>query len=75
MARQKPRIGITLGAGSARGWAHIGVLQALVTAGIKPDLVCGTSIGALVGAVYAGDHLSELEEWVTALTWRKTEAA
>ena len=71
MARQKPRIGIALGAGSARGWAHIGALQALVAAGIKPDLVCGTSIGALVGAVYAGDHLAELEEWVTALTWRK----
>ena len=71
MAKRKPRIGIALGAGSARGWAHIGVLRALVEAGIKPDLVCGTSIGSLVGAVYAGDHLAELEEWVTALTWRK----
>lgn len=71
MVKRKPRIGIALGAGSARGWAHIGVLQALVEAGIKPDLVCGTSIGSLVGAVYAGDHLAELEEWVTALTWRK----
>lgn len=71
MARWKPRIGIALGAGSARGWAHIGVLQALVAAGIRPDVVCGTSIGSLVGAVYAGDHLDELEEWVTGLTWRK----
>lgn len=71
MARRKLRIGIALGAGSARGWAHIGVLQALAEARIKPDLVCGTSIGALVGAVYAGDHIAELEEWVTALTWRK----
>ena len=65
------RIGIALGAGSARGWAHIGVLRALLEAGIKPDLVCGTSIGALVGAVYASDHLDDLEEWVTLLTWRK----
>jgi len=71
MARRKPRIGIALGAGSARGWAHIGVLGALIDAGIKPDVVCGTSIGALVGAVYAGDHLADLEEWVAALTWRK----
>ena len=71
MAKRKPLIGIALGAGSARGWAHIGVLRALIESGIKPDLVCGTSIGALVGAVYAGDQLADLEEWVTALTWRK----
>src|SRR5690348_17458858 len=71
MARRKPRIGIALGAGSARGWAHIGVLQALQKSGIEPDVVCGTSIGALVGAVYANDTLPQLEEWVVALTWRK----
>lgn len=71
MAKRKPRIGIALGAGSARGWAHIGVLQALVEAGIVPAVVCGTSIGALVGAVYADDRLDALDPWVTALTWRK----
>ena len=71
MARRKLRIGIALGAGSARGWAHIGVLQALEAAGIKPDRVCGTSIGSLVGAIYANDDLARFEEWVTALTWRK----
>jgi NTE family protein len=71
MARRKPRIGIALGAGSARGWAHIGVLQALLEAGIVPESVCGTSIGALVGAVYADDEVAELERWVKALTWRK----
>ena len=71
MARRKHHIGIALGAGSARGWAHIGVLQALLEAGIVPDLVCGTSIGALVGAVYADDEIAELERWVSALTWRK----
>lgn len=71
MARRQTRIGIALGAGSARGWAHIGVLNALVAAGIQPEFVCGTSIGSLVGAVYAGGRLAELEEWVTALTWRK----
>jgi len=71
MARRKPRIGIALGAGSARGWAHIGVLRTLLEAGIVPESVCGTSIGALVGAVYADDQITELERWVTALTWRK----
>jgi NTE family protein len=71
MAKRKPRIGIALGAGSARGWAHIGVLQALRKSGVEPDIVCGTSIGSLVGAVHAGDRLDELEQWVGSLTWRK----
>jgi len=71
MAQRKPRIGIALGAGSARGWTHIGVLQTLVGAGIVPEVVAGTSIGALVGAVYADDDLAGLDRWVTALTWRK----
>jgi NTE family protein len=71
MPLRRPRIGIALGAGSARGWAHIGVLQALRKSGIEPEVVCGTSIGALVGAVYAGNRLDELEEWVGSLTWRK----
>jgi NTE family protein len=71
MAKRRPRIGIALGAGSARGWAHIGVLRALTKEGIEPDVVCGTSIGALVGAVYANDTLPQLEEWVLALTWRR----
>jgi len=71
MARRIPRIGIALGAGSARGWAHIGVLQALTEADIVPEVVCGTSIGALVGAVYADDRLPDLEQWVRGLTWRR----
>ena len=67
----RPRIGIALGAGSARGWAHIGVLQTLRKAGMAPDVVAGCSIGALVGAVYADDRLDELEQWVSSLTWRR----
>jgi NTE family protein len=69
--RHRHRIGIALGAGSARGWAHIGVLKALLEAGIVPESVAGTSIGALVGAVYADDELDALEDWVRGLTWRK----
>jgi NTE family protein len=64
---QAPRIGLALGGGSARGWAHIGVIRALKEAGIEPDIVCGTSIGALVGAAYVGGELDRLETWVRSL--------
>jgi NTE family protein len=64
------KIGVALGAGSARGWAHIGVLQALEAADIRPHIISGSSIGALVGAVYADDGLAELEGWVRGLNWR-----
>ncbi|WP_322009580.1 patatin-like phospholipase family protein [Paraburkholderia sp. J12] len=71
MHRQRTRrIGLVLGGGAARGWAHIGAIRALEEAGIKPDVVCGTSIGALVGAVYANGDLDWLEEWVGKLTWQ-----
>jgi len=60
-------IGLALGSGSARGWAHIGVIRELSDNGIKPDVVCGTSIGALVGAFYASGQLKTLEEWVMKL--------
>ena len=65
----KFRLGIALGSGSARGWAHIGVLRALEQAGIVPDVVSGTSIGALVGAAYASNRLDRLEEWVAQIDW------
>ena len=68
--RQPPRIGLALGAGSARGWAHIGVIRALQDADIQPALVCGTSMGALVGAVYANGDLDWLQDWATKLTWQ-----
>ncbi len=48
-----PRIGLALGGGAARGFAHIGVIQVLEEAGIRPDLVAGTSAGSLVAAMYA----------------------
>lgn len=64
---KKPRIGLALGSGSARGWAHIGVIRALEERGIKPDLVAGCSIGALVGAAYSGGQLDTLEKWVRKL--------
>ncbi len=69
MHSHQPRLGIALGSGSARGWAHIGVLRALEQAGIVPDVVSGASIGALVGAAYASDRLAPLEAWVTQIDW------
>ena len=64
---RKPVIALALGSGSARGWAHIGVIRALEELGIRPQIVCGTSIGALVGAAYASENLERLETWVSGL--------
>jgi NTE family protein len=60
--RRLPRLGLVLGSGAARGWAHVGVVRALERAGIRPDIVCGTSVGALVGAAYAS---GEFERFCT----------
>lgn len=65
-----PGLGIALGGGSARGWAHIGVLSALSRSGIHPEIICGSSIGALVGGIHAAGRLADLEAWVGALTRR-----
>jgi len=67
----RPRVGLALGSGSARGWAHIGVIDALIEAGIAPDVVCGTSMGALVGAAYVASRMAELRQWAEGATWRK----
>lgn len=53
VVRAKPKIGLALGGGAARGFAHIGVIKALETSGIVPDIVVGTSAGSVVGALYA----------------------
>ena len=71
LARRTPRVGLALGSGSARGWAHIGVLQVLRDEGVPLDLVCGSSIGALVGAAYAGGELDRFGDWVQSLGLRE----
>ena len=68
---KKIKVGIALGSGSARGWAHIGVLHALKDMGIEPDIVAGCSIGAFVGAAYANGQLDTLDEWSRTLTWKE----
>lgn len=62
------KIGLALGAGAARGWAHIGIIRALEELGVKIDVVAGCSIGAYVGSAYASGKLDELEEWAYSLT-------
>ncbi|MCD6184773.1 MAG: patatin-like phospholipase family protein [Deltaproteobacteria bacterium] len=61
-------IGLALGSGSSRGWSHIGIIKALSDIGIEPNIICGTSIGSLVGASYISNNLEKLEEWVRSLT-------
>lgn len=63
-----PGLGLALGSGAARGWAHIGVLRALDEQGIQPAVVSGTSIGALVGAAWCAGKMDALSEWVCSLT-------
>ena len=64
---RRPVIGLALGGGAARGFAHIGIVRTLVAHGIIPNVVVGTSIGAVVGGAYASGHLDALEEWARSL--------
>ena len=59
-----PKIGLALGSGASRGWSHIGVIKALIKEGIEPNIVCGTSVGAIVGGAYVAGNLEKLEHWV-----------
>lgn len=63
-----PCIGLALGSGSARGLSHIGIIRALADMGIHPHIICGCSVGAMVGGAYAASHLDNLETWVRSLT-------
>lgn len=67
----QPKIGIALGSGAARGAAHIGVLKGLHDLGIKPDIICGTSIGAMVAGAYVSNRLEQVERWLLTLKWRE----
>ena len=69
-AATRPSIGLALGGGAARGFAHIGVMRALAAHGIVPDVIVGTSIGAVVGGCYAARQLDGLEEWARGLNVR-----
>src|SRR3954470_4868314 len=64
---RRPVLGLALGGGAARGFAHIGIVKTLIAHGIVPDVVVGTSIGAAVGGSYAAGHLDRFEEWARSL--------
>ena len=70
-SRGRPTVGLVLGSGAARGFAHIGVIHALREHGILPDIIVGTSMGALVGGCYANGQLDQLEVWARSLTLRR----
>jgi len=67
----RPTVGIALSGGAARGFAHIGVLQALLAAGLKPEIVTGTSMGAVIGGCYAAGELNAIADWAKGLTRRR----
>jgi NTE family protein len=66
--KTKLKIGLALGSGSSRGWSHIGIINELSKLGIAPNIVCGTSVGAMVGAAYATGNIEKLEAWACSLT-------
>lgn len=70
--KHRPKIGLALGSGSARGLAHVGVIRAIEDAGIQIDYIAGTSMGALIGAVHAAGKLDELENSFLGFDWKKT---
>jgi len=69
-SRRRPIVGLALGGGAARGFAHIGIMRTLLAHGIVPHVVVGTSIGAVVGGAFAAGHLDKLEEWARGLQVR-----
>src|SRR6516165_368609 len=69
-ARRRPSIGLALGSGAARGFAHIGVLKTLLARGLEPEIITGTSAGAIVGGFFAAGQLEAFTEWALGLTWR-----
>ncbi|MBF9029827.1 patatin [Rhodobacterales bacterium HKCCE3408] len=64
----KRKVGLALGYGGARGWAHIGVIEALSELGVEVEIVTGSSVGAIVGAAHAAGRLAELRDWALSLT-------
>lgn len=67
----RPVLGLALGGGAARGFAHIGVIRVLVEAGYDVDVIAGTSIGAVVGGCYIAGRLDDIEDWARSLTKRR----
>lgn len=69
--KQRPRLGLVLGSGGARGWAHVGVLSVLLERGVTIDCVAGTSMGALVGAAFCTGGHDTLQSVALDLDWKR----
>src|SRR5215470_16021402 len=68
---RRPVIGLALGGGAARGLSHIGILRTLIAHGIVPNVIVGTSIGAVIAGAWAAGHLDTLEQWARRLQPRR----
>ena len=72
MPHKSSKIGYALGGGAARGLSHIGVLKVLEEYGIYPDIIAGTSMGAVIGALYAdGFKANDIEQLASQLDWKR----
>ena len=71
LSRQPTKIGLALGSGGARGWAHLGVLRRLNELGLRPTCIAGTSAGAIAAALYASDSIDMMEDLATHLDWKQ----
>ena len=68
--RDKPKVGLVLGSGASRGWAHIGAIEALEDAGVEISMISGASAGAFIGAAYAGGGLQKVKSFALNMDWR-----
>jgi len=68
---KRKKVGLVLGSGSSRGWAHIGAIEALEASGIPIDFIVGCSVGSYVGALYASGSLASLKEFVLRMNGKK----
>ena len=71
LKQRRPKIGLALGAGAARGWCHIGILREFEAAGLKPDIIAGTSINALIDGCHAAGQLDDVERFALSLSRRR----
>ena len=67
----RKKVGLVLGSGSSRGWAHIGAIEALEEAGVPIDFIVGCSVGSYVGALYACGSLASLKDFVIRMNGKK----
>ena len=68
--KQSKKVGLVLGSGASRGWAHIGVIEALEAHGVEVGVIAGASAGSFIGAAYAGSGLDEVKKFALDMDWK-----